>query len=272
MKAISRAGFGLLKFVRAVLRYCDTYRIVKPKKERVEFLQNDLEQKTKVLEYLKLDVEALEKELEVLNKKYEQSLLLRQKYRDELAISEKRLNAADKLFTGLFSEKLRWQEMLKQLAIDKENMIGTCLLSAAFMAYAGAFSWDFRRTMIFDDWLGDILKRDIPVTTPYAIDQNLTNDVEISTWSSEGLPSDDLSVQNGILTTRAARFPLCIDPQQQALAWIRRREAHNNLKTLSFNDDFLKHLEMAVRYGTPVLFQVIYNHFMRINLQLKSIL
>lgn len=256
MKAISKAGFGLLKFVRAVLRYCDTYREVKPKQERVEFLQNDLEQKTKVLEFLKLEVENLEKELEELNKKYEQSLQLRQKYRDELAISEKRLNAADKLFKGLFSEKLRWQEMLKQLAVDKENMIGTCLLSAAFMAYAGAFSWDFRKTMIFDDWLDDIVRRDIPVTQPYQIDRNLTDDVEISTWSSEGLPSDDLSVQNGILTTRASRFPLCIDPQQQALTWIRRRESHNNLKMLSFNDyDFLKHLEMAVKYGTPVLFQ-----------------
>jgi dynein heavy chain, axonemal len=110
--------------------------------------------------------------------------------------------------------------------------------------------------MIFDDWLQDIMRRDIPVTLPYRIDQNLVDDVEISTWSSEGLPSDDLSIQNGILTTRASRFPLCIDPQQQALSWIRKRETHNNLKILSFNDaDFLKHLEMSIKYGTPVLFQ-----------------
>lgn len=256
MKAISRAGYGLLKFVRAVLRYCDTYREVKPKQDRVEFLKNDLEQKAKVLEYLKLEVETLEKELEDLNKKYEKSLELRQKYRDELDVSEKRLNAADKLVTGLYSEKNRWLEMLKQLAINKENMIGTCLLSAAFLAYTGAFSWDFRKTMIFDDWLSDIVQRDIPVTTPYRIDQDLSNDVEISLWSSQSLPSDELSIQNGILTTRTSRFPLCIDPQQQALTWIRKREAHNDLKTLSFNDgDFLKHLEMAVKLGKPVLFE-----------------
>lgn len=255
MQTISKAGFGLLKFVQAVLKYCDTYREVKPKQDRVEFLQGDLEGKAKVLEYLRLEVEGLEQELGTLNKKYENSLTLRMKYSDELEISEKRLNAADRLVTGLMSEKTRWLEELDKLAEEKDNIIGTCLLSASFLAYSGTFSWDFRKVMI-GAWLDDIVGRDIPVTTPFQIQHYLSDDVEISAWSSEGLPPDELSIQNGILTTRASRFPLCIDPQQQALTWIRRREAHNNLKILSFNDsDFLKHLEMCVKYGTPVLFQ-----------------
>lgn len=52
-------------------------------------------------------------------------------------------------------------------------------------------------------------------------------------WGSEGLPPDELSVQNGILTTRGSRFPLCIDPQQQALNWIKKKE-EKNLKVKSF--------------------------------------
>lgn len=75
-------------------------------------------------------------------------------------------------------------------------------------------------------------------------------------WNSEGLPPDELSVQNGILTIKASRFPLCIDPQQQALNWIKKKEQKKNLKILSFTDaDFLKQVELAIKYGLPILFQ-----------------
>uniref|UniRef100_T1H2X1 Dynein heavy chain ATP-binding dynein motor region domain-containing protein n=1 Tax=Megaselia scalaris TaxID=36166 RepID=T1H2X1_MEGSC len=164
--------------------------------------------------------------------------------------------AADKLIGGLTSERTRWAEDLQSFRREQVELVGLCLLCASFLAYTAAFSWEFRKTMVSEDWLNDIIERNIPMTVPFKLDKSLSTDVEVSTWSSEGLPPDELSVQNGILTVRASRFPLCIDPQQQALHWIRKRESKNNLKILSFNDaDFLKQLEMAIMYGLPVLFQ-----------------
>jgi dynein heavy chain len=40
----------------------------------------------------------------------------------------------------------------------------------------------------------------------------LVDAAPIGEWALEGLPSDDLSVQNGIMVTKSSRYPLMIDP------------------------------------------------------------
>jgi len=84
--------------------------------------------------------------------------------------------------------------------------------------------------MVYKDWKENIRKFDIPLSKPFKLEELLTNEVEISKWTSEGLPPDELSIQNGILTSLSSRFPLCIDPQEQAINWVKRREEKNNLK------------------------------------------
>jgi dynein heavy chain len=41
----------------------------------------------------------------------------------------------------------------------------------------------------------------------------LVDESEIGEWNLQGLPTDDLSVQNGIMVTRATRYPVLVDPQ-----------------------------------------------------------
>ncbi|CAN0517808.1 unnamed protein product, partial [Scytosiphon promiscuus] len=86
----------------------------------------------------------------------------------------------------------------------------------------------------------------------------LTTDATVQGWVANGLPADEHSVQNGILTTKASRFPLCIDPQQQAVSWIKNTYAASNLTVKSLNEaDFMKHLELAIQFGNPFLFESI---------------
>ena len=53
-----------------------------------------------------------------------------------------------------------------------------------------------------EDWQCDVVEKKIPVSQPFKLETILTNDVEISKWTSESLPPDELSIQNGILTTQ----------------------------------------------------------------------
>ncbi|KAI5166248.1 Dynein Heavy Chain 10, Axonemal [Manis pentadactyla] len=256
MEAVSKAGLGMLKFVEAVMGYFDVFREIEPKREKVARLERNFYLTKRELERIQNELAAIQRELETLGAKYEAAILEKQKLQEEAEVMERRLIAADKLILGLGSENLRWRNDLDELMHRRVKLLGDCLLCAAFLSYEGAFTWEFRREMVDHVWQNDILERELPLSQPFRLESLLTDDVEISRWGSQGLPPDELSVQNGILTTTASRFPLCIDPQQQALNWIKRKEEKNNLRVASFNDpDFLKQLEMSIKYGTPFLFQ-----------------
>ncbi|XP_055909296.1 LOW QUALITY PROTEIN: dynein axonemal heavy chain 10 [Eupeodes corollae] len=256
MDKISQAGAGLLGFVRAVIAFFEVFREVKPKKERVDFLVQEQNLQIKILIRLNNEITQLEDTLAALNSKYEESIRQMKMLTEMMHQAERRLVASDRLISGLTSERSRWSQVLKDYKNKQFQLVGQCLICSSFLAYTSAFSWEFRKTMIYSDWLNDLRNREIPIADDFNLANCLSTEVEVSDWVSKGLPPDELSIQNGILTVRSSRFPLCIDPQEQALHWIKKSETQNNLKILSFSDaDFLKQIESSVMYGIPVLFQ-----------------
>ena len=71
---------------------------------------------------------------------------------------------ANRLVGGLADENKRWKENVKSLTNDSLTMIGNALVSAAFVSYIGPFSADFRGGLWKDEWLGDIVSKQIPFT------------------------------------------------------------------------------------------------------------
>jgi hypothetical protein len=44
---------------------------------------------------------------------------------------------------------------------------------------------------------------------------HLQDPVKVRTWTIAGLPTDSVSIENGIIVSKARRWPLMIDPQGQ---------------------------------------------------------
>ena len=70
------------------------------------------------------------------------------------------------------------------------------------------FNQEFRLLLLNTYFYGHCTEHNIPVTKDLDVVPFLTDESEMGEWNLEGLPSDNLSTQNGILVTRSSRWPV----------------------------------------------------------------
>ena len=256
IKLSSTAALGLFQWGRSIMKYYDLAKDVRPKQEKVARLTVELSKLKASLAETVANIKVLTETLIDLN----ETKQLRESELAELTEQSnrmaKRLNAAERLIKGLSSEMVRWKTESQTMEEDIKRLVGDCLLGASFLSYAGPFNQELRKKMINEDWTKDIMEKEIPFTENIHLPNLLSSDVEIARWASEGLPGDDLSIQNGILTTRASRFPLCVDPQLQAIEWIKSKERRKDPFIITFaTDNFMKKVTLALTNGKIVIFE-----------------
>ena len=258
MKNVSKAGYGLLTWVVAIMKYYEVAKNVSPLREKVKAMEKAQQQTEKELGILQQTLSELSREIAELSAAFTAASGELDVLQTEAALMTKRLEAASKLIDGLIGERTRWSADVKNLEEQSVKLVGDCLLGSSFLSYVGAFTTDYRQDLIYGKFLRDVQERRIPLSNNFSLEALLTTDATIQGWISKGLPADGHSIQNGMLTTSSSRFPLCIDPQQQAVTWIKRTYAGKSLtvKTLS-QSDFMKHLELAIQFGNPFLFENI---------------
>jgi len=106
-----------------------------------------------------------------------------------------------------------------------------------------------------DKWADIISRHEINISDNFSFNKTFGDPIKIKEWTFNGLPSDSFSIQNAVVLEKCAKQAICIDPQYQANKWIKTQDA-KDLKILNFNDNnFVQHLEFAVKFGKRVLIE-----------------
>uniref|UniRef100_A0A671XQT1 Dynein axonemal heavy chain 2 n=1 Tax=Sparus aurata TaxID=8175 RepID=A0A671XQT1_SPAAU len=252
---VSLAAKSLCMWVRAMEVYGCIYRVMAPKRAQLNTAMAQLAEKQSALAEAQDKLREVGEKLDQLKKQHGEKLAMNTRLIKKSQEMEVKLDRADKLLTELAGERVRWEERLPGLEENMTYLVGDCLLAASFLAYMGPFPSNYR-----DELLATWMKEDleIPCTPGFSFAVFLSKPTVVRDWNTQGLPTDAFCTENAVITTQGNRWPLIVDPQGQALKWIKTMERMRGLKVIDFQmPDYLQVLESAIQFGSPVLLQNI---------------
>jgi len=249
---------GLCGWVVAMIAYYFIARFVQPKIVALKEAEAQLGSANAELKVAEEELAEKEAELKALNDEFSGAMAEKQKTEDEANATKDKMDAANKLISGLGGETIRWTAQSKEFAAVMRQLVGDCSRACGFISYCGPFNSPFRERLLKGDFRGDCQNRGLPFSEDMSVIEFLVEESVIGRWNLEGLPSDELSVQNGIMTTMADRWPIMVDPQSQGNRWVTARETPNDLTISNFGDKFFRQkLEDAMSQGRPLLLEDI---------------
>ncbi|CAK9199554.1 unnamed protein product [Sphagnum troendelagicum] len=253
---VSGACKGLCLWVRAMESYGYISKEVAPKKARLKAAQDNLARQEASLARAKAQLAEIVAKVQLLKDKYDKSISAKAELEAELDDLNVKLFRAEKLVSGLAGEKERWEASIINLEEGTRKLPGDCLVAAAFLSYAGPFATEYRDDLVNLVWISEVQKLEIPSSPNFTFVSFLSDAGDVREWNLQGLPADAFSTENGVMVTRSNRWPLMIDPQEQAKKWVKNMEASKGLEIVDLQmDNLMLIVERAIQLGTPVLLQ-----------------
>ncbi|CAL8275103.1 unnamed protein product [Lota lota] len=255
-KKVCGSVAGLLSWTQAMATFFGINQEVLPLKANLVIQEGRLTMANDQLADAQAQLDEKQAELDKVQAKFDAAMKEKQDLLDDAEMCRNKMTRASLLIDGLSGEKVRWTEQSKEFKAQINRLVGDILQLTGFLSYCGPFNQSFRNMMLNDIWKAELQKHSIPFTEDLNLISALVDPPTISEWNLQGLPGDDLSVQNGIIVTKATRYPLLIDPQTQGKAWIKTKEKANHLQVTSLNHKFFRtQLEDCLSLGHPLLIE-----------------
>ncbi|XP_029979746.1 dynein heavy chain 5, axonemal [Sphaeramia orbicularis] len=246
---------GLCSWTEAMVDFFAINKEVLPLKANLALQESRLVVAQSELAKAQEQLDAKQQELDAVQALYDAAMKEKQDLEDDAQACRRKMANATALIDGLGGEKVRWTESSAGFQTQIRHLVGDVLLSTGFLSYAGPFNQEYR-SLLLELWKKDMEEHHIPFSPELNVIGLLVDAATVSEWNLQGLPSDDLSIQNGIVVTKAPRYPLLIDPQGQGKTWIQNREQDRQLQVTSLNHKYFRsHLEDSLSLGRPLLLE-----------------
>eukprot|EP00931_Biecheleriopsis_adriatica_P088379 TRINITY_DN62713_c0_g1_i1.p1 TRINITY_DN62713_c0_g1~~TRINITY_DN62713_c0_g1_i1.p1 ORF type:complete len:1031 (+),score=254.49 TRINITY_DN62713_c0_g1_i1:369-3095(+) len=161
---VSLAAGALCQWVHAMKIYAEIFREVEPKRNKLKNAQDKLEAKNKSLREANAELKKVQDLVKGLNDQFTASNNEKDTLARTAAELQLKLERAGKLVDGLAGEKVRWTESLGNFDVQQENLFGDCVVSSAFMSYAGPFGSSYRNEMVDEEFMKFVKEQSIPLT------------------------------------------------------------------------------------------------------------
>ena len=207
----SSALVGIMKWVQAMMKYHELLKIVNPKREKVREMNVMLAEVRARLDEKRKKLAEVRAMMQELQDQYEEKLETERQLTQKIQDCELKLERASKIIDGLAGEKVRWSETVTRLKAEGELLIGDCLVAAGMIAYSGPFT-SIYRSELEAEWYQKIKSLGIKISEGVSMKKIMEDPVTTKIWTMAQLPSDNLSIENAIITFASRRWPLMIDP------------------------------------------------------------
>uniref|UniRef100_A0A8C0I8A9 Cytoplasmic dynein 2 heavy chain 1 n=1 Tax=Bubo bubo TaxID=30461 RepID=A0A8C0I8A9_BUBBB len=250
-KRASAAAAPLAAWVNANVQYSHVLERIQPLEKEKAGLEANLKKTEDRKQKLEDLLNSVGQKVSELKDKFQSRTTEAAKLEAELSKAQKTLKAAEVLINQLDREHKRWSTQVSEITDELATLPKRAQLAAAFITYLSAAPEDQRKTSLHEWTKSAGLEK-------FDLRRFLCTESEELVWKSEGLPSDDLSIENALVILQSKVCPFLIDPSFRATEWLKTHLRESRLEVINQQDtNFLTALELAVRFGKTLIVQEV---------------
>jgi len=232
--------------------------VLKPRRKKLFDKEIELWQAKRRLHDAEVNFNQVKEQLEEMQQQLREAVNEKATIQTETELTREKVKSANTLIRALANEKVRWMSSAGDYQLRLAALPGDVSVAACFLTYCGQLNNDLR-IQLCEQVQKDLKHKGLPRYETFNLQDMLSKDGERRDWKTQGLPEDSFSIENGILVTKALRWPLMIDPEGQGLAWINQREKDSMMKTTTFGDNRFHHIfAECITHGCPLLIENVF--------------